>query len=262
MKHHLGSHRFHHTLLRHGITTLWLYFAQDSSRICIPHVIFSGLKIYSLIIWSPKFCSFIIFFSTTSCTHFHTRTIIDSNFYCNAQNIIHFCTFLLKITEFWFARVLCLRVLKLPPVWFQNHTNVSSLCYPLCYPACSRFFRTSIINPTNPYKNYSLWFWKMLVKQPTNQTSIEFLCILYVIKHFRIGMMIEGSGIQWISEPDWKSSLAPSVSLGGNYYINIKQWFITIPNGNKLNKEILILILFGCACAPFRIGREIHFLER
>ena len=111
-------------------------------------------QIYTLIILSPKFCSFLCILATSCCTFFYTRNVIEISVYCNAQNIIHSHVFLLQITEFGSSHVSCLKALKLLLRLFWNRTNGS--------PVFSLFSLKEIIKCTKTYETYvrSLHFWR------------------------------------------------------------------------------------------------------
>ena len=108
--------------------------SRVESNLHTTQVFLSVSKIgYRLIMCSPKFCSCIKMFSTVFCTLFFTPTVLESIFYCNNQNFIHFYAFLAQITAFGFAQVSCLRVSKKFPHWFWNRTDDSTLWSPDFY---------------------------------------------------------------------------------------------------------------------------------
>ena len=137
------------------------------------------------------FFPFIWILITSYCTLFWTRTVLESNIHCNAQNVIHLFTFLVKITAFGIACVSCLRVLQLPPRWFWNHASGS----PLCYPAFSLFFQIKQIKHTNQYKTYvlSLWFWKKSSKETNHSDS--HLKPTYIKDRISNGCLFSWSGL-------------------------------------------------------------------
>ena len=151
---------------------------------------------YSLIMLHLKFHSFLRGFITSFCALFCTRTIIDSSVCCNYKNLINYHVLLVQNTAFGFVQKLCLRGLKHPPRWFENHINDSTLYSP----SFSFFFEQieSIIqfHMKPMYDIFSVGKW--VAKWPAIRTSMKSQCILYVIRKYIIDTTIKGLDIHWL----------------------------------------------------------------
>ena len=129
-----------HIILRRaaGITLLPCKYIPLEIQVVFSYPCIFGIVskvVYRLIMCDPTFCSFMLIFSIIWCTPLCTHTVLDTSIYCNAKNIINFGAFLVQITASRSARVLCLRVSKLPLRWFRNFYDG----YPLYYPAFCQF---------------------------------------------------------------------------------------------------------------------------
>ena len=124
---------------------------------------------YSLIMLRSKFHYFLRIFSTSLCTLFCTRTIINISVYCNFKNLINYHTFLVQNTASGFLQKNVLES-------FETSSTLISKLHRWFSPFFSRLFPIFWMNRINykiPNKTY-VWYifcWKESSKLTNHSDS-------------------------------------------------------------------------------------------